>query len=151
MNNELIEEPSWWKRNWKWAVPVGGCLTVIILFIALIGVGIFGATKMFSGSEPYTFALEQATNNEQVIELLGEPVETNGIMQGSINFSNNDGNADISIPIKGPNGTGKIYVVGEKRNDTWTYSELEVRIEKNSEVINLLNEGLLEKESPTDF
>ena len=151
MNNELIEEPSWWKRNWKWAVPVGGCLTVIILFIALIGVGIFGATKMFSGSEPYTFALEQATNNEQVIELLGEPVETNGIMQGSINFSNNDGNADISIPIKGPNGTGKIYVVGEKRNDTWTYSELEVRIEKNSEVINLLDEGLLEKESPTDF
>lgn len=151
MNNELIEHPSWWKRNWKWVVPVGGCLTIIILFIALLGVGIFGVTKMFTGSEPYTFALEQATNNEQVIELLGQPVETNGIMQGSINFSNNDGDADFSIPIKGPNGKGAIYVVGEKRNDTWSYTELEVRIEKNSEVINLLDEGLLETETNSDF
>lgn len=151
MNNELIEQPSWWKRNWKWVVPVGGCLTIVILFIALVGVGIFGVSKMFSGSEPYTYALEQVQSNEQVIELLGEPIETNGIMQGSINFSNGDGSANISIPIKGPNGEGKIYVVGEKRNDTWTYSELEVRIEENGEVINLLDEGLLEKETPTDF
>lgn len=72
-------------------------------------------------------------------------------MQGSINLSNNEGIANIAIPIKGPNGKGKVYVVGEKRNDTWTYSELEVRIEENSEVINLLDEGLLETETPSDF
>jgi len=24
MNNELIEQKSWWKRNWKWLVPVSG-------------------------------------------------------------------------------------------------------------------------------
>jgi hypothetical protein len=149
MNNELIEEPSWWKRNWKWVIPVGGCFTIIILFMALIGAGIFGVSKMFTGSEPYTYALEQVQSNEQVIELLGEPIETNGIMQGSINFSNNEGNANISIPIKGPNGEGKIYVVGEKRNDTWTYSELEVRI--NNEVINLLDEGLHEIKEASDF
>jgi hypothetical protein len=151
MNNELIEHPSWWKRNWKWALPVGGCLTLIVLFIALIGAGIFGVSKMFTGSEPYTYALEQVQSNEQVIELLGEPIETNGIMQGSINFSNNEGNANISIPIKGPNGEGKIYVVGEKRNDTWTYSELEVRINENNEVINLLDEGLHEIKEASDF
>lgn len=151
MNNVLIEQPSWWKRNWKWAVPVGGCLTIVLLFIALVGLGIFGVSKLFSSSQPYAYALEQATTNEQVIELLGEPVEASGIMQGSINLSNNEGNANIAIPIKGPNGKGKVYVVGEKRNDTWTYSELEVRIEENSEVINLLDEGLLETETPSDF
>jgi len=151
MNNELIERPSWWKRNWKWAVPVGGCLTLIILFIALIAAGIFGVSKMFSGSEPYSYALAQATTNEQVIELLGEPIETVGIMQGSINFSNGDGAADFAIPIKGPQGKGKVYVIGTKNNDTWTYSELEVRIEQNSEVINLLDEGLQGLEETTDF
>ena len=150
-NNELIERPSWWKRNWKWAVPAGGCLTIIILFFGLIGAGIFGVTKLFSGSEPYAYALEQTTTNKQVIELLGEPVETAGIMQGSINFSNGDGEADIRIPIKGPNGKGKIYVVGSKRNDVWTYSELEVRIDENSEVINLLDENLDGFEDETDF
>ena len=140
--NELIEQKSWWKRNWKWVVPTGGCLTLIILFIAFIGTIFFGATKMLSGSEPYQDSVAKAQNNEQVIELLGEPIETDGFMQGSINYSNDDGDADIRIPIKGPNGEGTIYVVGEKRNDVWTYSEQEVRIDKNNEVIDLLNEGL---------
>ncbi|MFC4635149.1 cytochrome c oxidase assembly factor Coa1 family protein [Dokdonia ponticola] len=140
--NELIEQKSWWNRNWKWVVPVGGCLTLIILFIAFLATVIFGATKMMSGSEPYQDSLTKAQQNEQVIELLGEPIETVGIMQGSISFSNNDGDADIRIPIKGPNGEGIIYVVAEKRNDVWTYSEQEVRIDQNNEVIDLLNEGL---------
>lgn len=140
--NELIQEKSWWKRNWKWVVPTGGCLTIIILFIAFIGAAVFGVTKVISGTEPYQDGLAQAQSNAQVIELLGEPIETNGIMQGSINFSNNNGDANIRIPIKGPKGEGDIYVVGEKLNGTWTYSELEVHIDQNSEVINLLNEGL---------
>ena len=106
---------------------------------------------MFSGSEPYAYALEQTKKNAQVIELLGEPIETTGIMQGSISYKNDYGNADIRIPIKGPNGKGKVYVVGEKHNDIWTYSELEVRINQNNEVINLLDENLDGFEDDTDF
>lgn len=140
--NELVKEESWWKRNWKWALPVGGCFTIIILFIALIVAGIFGATKFLGGTEPYQESLTLAQSNEQVIELLGEPIETNGIMQGSINFSNTGGDVDIRIPIKGPQGEGIIYVVGKKEEDVWIYSEQEVRIEPNNEVINLLDEGL---------
>lgn len=142
MNNEIEEQPSWWKRNWKWVVPAGGCLTILILIVAFIATVFFGATKMMSGSEPYQDSLTKAQNNEQVIELLGQPIETVGIMQGSINFSNSSGDADIRIPIKGPTGTAIIYVVGEKQNDVWIYSEQEVRVEENNEVINLLNEGL---------
>ncbi len=140
--NELIQEKSWWKRNWKWVVPTGGCLTIIILFIILTGAAVFGITKAFSGTEPYQESIAKTQNNEQVIELLGEPIETDGIMQGSINFSNNDGSANIRIPIKGPKGEGTIYVVGEKLDGIWNYSELEVRIDQNNETINLLNEGL---------
>ncbi|MEP0263125.1 cytochrome c oxidase assembly factor 1 family protein [Dokdonia sp.] len=145
--NELIEERSWWKRNWKWVVPTGGCLTLILLLVFFVGAAIFGATKMMSGSEPYQEGLTKAQSNEQVIELLGEPIENNGIMQGSINFSNNSGDADIRVPIKGPKGEGTVYIVGEKHNGVWTYSELEVRIDQNSEVINLLNEGLDKEEN----
>ena len=144
--NELIEEKSWWKRNWKWVVPTGGCLTLIVLFVVFIGAAVFGVTKVMSGSEPYQEGLTKAQNNEQVIELLGEPIENNGIMQGSINFSNSRGDADIRVPIKGPKGEGTVYIVGEKHNDVWTYSELEVRIDQNNEVINLLNEGLDKEE-----
>lgn len=142
MNNKTVEQPSWWKRNWKWVVPAGGCLTLIILIVAFIAIVFFGATKIISGSGPYQDSIAKAQNNEHVIERLGEPIETVGIMQGSISFRNSDGDADISIPIKGPNGKATIYVVGEKRNDVWTYSEQEVRMDQNNEVINLLNEEL---------
>jgi len=37
MNNELLPEQGWWKRNWSWAVPVGGCLTVLIIIGVSIG------------------------------------------------------------------------------------------------------------------
>ena len=149
--NELIQEKSWWKRNWKWVVPTGGCLTIIILLIVFIGAAVLGVTKLTTGSEPYLEGIAKTQNNEQAIELLGEPIETDGIMQGSINFSNNIGDADIRIPIKGPKGEGTIYVVAEKSNGTWTYSELEVRIDQNNEVINLLNEGLDKNEENEDF
>lgn len=59
-----------------------------------------------------------------------------------ISYKNDDGEADINIPIKGPNGKGKIYVVGTKRNEVWSYSEMEVRIYENNEVINLLDENM---------
>lgn len=142
---------SWWKRNWKWAVPVGGCLTIIVLCIALAGSIVFGVSKMFSGSEPYATALEKTLSNEQVIELLGEPIETDGLMQGSINYKNDDAEADFSIPIKGPKGNGKIYIVGTKHNDVWSYSEMEVRIYKNNEIINLLDENMDGFEDTTNF
>ena len=143
--NELIEEKSWWKRNWKWVVPAGGCGGCLIIIILIIG-GVFaGASSlfgMFTDSIPYQEALERVNSNEQIVELLGTPIEKNGIMQGSINFSNGDGEADFNIPIEGPKGEGRLYIIGEKRNDEWTYSEMEVRIDQNNEVINLLNEGL---------
>ena len=151
--NELIQEKSWWKRNWKWVVPTGGCGGCLIIIILFVG-GVFTVfTSAFTNSTPYQEALERVNNNEQIVELLGTPIEKDGMMQGSINFSNGDGNANFSIPIEGPKGEGRLYIVGEKRYDEWTYSEMEVRIDQNNEVINLLNEGLdkPEEEEEEDF
>ena len=151
--NELIQKKSWWKRNWKWAVPAGGCGGCLIIVILFFG-GLFaGVNSLFTNSTPYQEALERVNNNEQIVELLGTPIEKDGMMNGSINYSNGDGSADFSIPIKGPKGEGRLYIVGEKRFDEWSYSEMEVRIEENNEVINLLNEGLdnPEEEPEEDF
>lgn len=59
-------------------------------------------------------------------------------MNGSLKFENEEGSADISIPIKGPNGEARIYIVGTKQNDTWTYSELYVILEETNEQVDLL-------------
>lgn len=133
-----VQEKSWFSRNWPWVVPVGGCLTMIVLFFVFLGSVVFGVSKAFSESTPYKDALEKINQDDYVINILGEPIESNGIMSGSFNYTNGKGSADISIPVKGPNGTAKLYIVGSKKDDQWTYSELYVIIHETDEQIDLL-------------
>ncbi len=131
-------QKSWFSRNWGWVVPLGGCLTVIILFFIFLGSVIFGVSELMTGSDPYKEALVKVQQDEYVIEILGEPIETDGIMQGELSFKNNTGKADISIPIKGPDGEARVYLVGTKQNDLWTYTEMYVIISETEEQIDLL-------------
>ena len=140
--SEHIQQKSWFGRNWIWAVPLGGCLTIILLLIFGIGATIFGVSKLFSGSEPYKYAVEQASSNPRVIELLGASIETAGIMQGEISTSNDSGEVNITIPLKGPKGKGSVTIKGIKTNDVWVYDELYVLIKETQEKINLLDKTL---------
>lgn len=139
---EEVRQKSWFGRNWLWVLPVGGCLTVILLFVFGIGAAIFGATKMMKNNEAYEYAFEQASHNEELIAVIGEPIETNGIMQGTINYNNGVSSADIMIPLKGPNGEASVSVKGEKRDSTWVYEKLFILIKDTQEEINLLEKGM---------
>ncbi|MBX2828442.1 MAG: cytochrome c oxidase assembly factor 1 family protein [Flavobacteriaceae bacterium] len=137
---ETTKRKSWFGRNWPWVVPVGGCLVAIVLFIAFFGAIFFGVTTMMSDSQAYKDAMDAASNNTQVIEYLGEPLESHGMMNGSINYSNGRGEADLSIPIRGPKGEGVLDVEGEGRGDNWTYDKMKVYIDEADFVIDLLEE-----------
>ncbi len=132
------QRKSWFGRNWGWAVPLGGCLTMIVIAIVFFGAVFFGVSKAFTGSTPYQDGLEKAKEDPYVLELLGTPVETNGMMGGSIKVANDSGTAEIAIPIKGPKGTAVTYVVGTKKNGEWTYDEMYVIVEETGEQIDLL-------------
>ncbi|WP_106790982.1 cytochrome c oxidase assembly factor Coa1 family protein [Aquimarina sp. Aq78] len=135
---EHIQQKSWFARNWGWAVPVGGCLTLIVIFFIFLGSLIFGVSELITESTPYKDALVKVNEDEYVVNILGEPIETNGIMNGSLSYKNNTGSADISIPIKGPKGEAQLFVVGTKQNDQWTYKEMYVIIDETDEQIDLL-------------
>lgn len=124
---EHVEHKGWFRRNWLWAVPVGGCLTLILLLVFGVGAAIFGVTKALSGSQPYKDAIYKASQNSEIIELLGEPIESDGMMNGSISVENDNGTANISVPIKGPKNKAKVFVVGEKVDGQWYYSEMYVK------------------------
>lgn len=137
---ELIQRKSWFSRNWKWVLPTGGCLLAIVLIVAFAGSLIWGVTSLMSDSQAYQDAMEEATNNPKVLSLLGEPIETDGMSGGSINYSNGYGTAKLTIPIKGPNGKGTIRVEGSGVKENWTYEKMEVFIVKSDEIIDLLEE-----------
>ena len=134
-------QKSWFSRNWGWVVG-GGCLLLIVIGVLGLGGLIFGVSKMFTSSTPYKYAMELTTTNEEVISLLGEPIETDGIMQGNISLDGNDGEADFKIPIKGPKGEARIIVLATKDYGDWTYEALYVQIKDTKEEINLLDKAL---------
>ncbi|WP_353777320.1 cytochrome c oxidase assembly factor Coa1 family protein [Winogradskyella sp. 3972H.M.0a.05] len=139
---EQHKQKSWFGRNWPWVLPVGGCLIVILLFVFGVGAVIFGATKMISGSEPYEYAVTTAKTNETVINILGDNIEPDGMMSGNISYSNNDGEADITIPIKGSKGEGSVSVKAQKTDGEWYYEALYVTIKETGEQVNLLDKSL---------
>ena len=137
-----IEQKSWFRKNWMWVLPVGGCLTGILLLVFGIGTAIFGFSKLFTESAPYEYALNKASNNPQVIEYLGDNIESNGIMQGTISLKNNSGHANITIPLKGTKGKGSVTIIGTKKDGKWTYEKLFVMIRETNEQLNLLDTSL---------
>lgn len=138
-----MEEPrkSWVSRNWKWALPTFGCLTIIILAIVFAFALYTGVSTMFKDSKPYEEAIIALNNNELIIEKLGQPVEADGMFQGNVNYSGNSADVDIKVPVEGPKGEGTLTVIAQKVNDVWSYQLMQVEIDDTDEIINLLNEN----------
>ena len=131
------QNKSWWGRNWKWFVPVGclGSLALFAAFIVLMMCLVFGLMK---SSDAYKDALEKAKAHPSVQKAIGTPIEEGMFVTGNINISGSSGQADLSIPISGPDGEATIYVVAAKLVGQWKFSTLIVEIKDTKQRINLL-------------
>jgi hypothetical protein len=142
----MQQEKSWWGRNWPWAGPLGcvgcgGCASLLVFLFAFGGVAsIFGVlSASFASAEPVQEALEMARRNPAVLEALGEPIEIGGgLPSGSLETSNADGSADLSVPLQGPDGKGRLYVVAEKDAGQWTLQRAEVELSDIGGRVDLL-------------
>jgi len=132
------QQKNWFGRNWKWAVPSLGCLVIIVIAIFLAGAMVVKVTDLFKESTPYSDGMAALKSNELVIEEIGEPIEPNGMFQGNVHYSNDGGNADIKVPVKGPKGEATLLVIGEEVDGEWTYLKMEVTISDSDKKIDLL-------------
>lgn len=133
-----VQRKSWFARNWGWVLG-GGCLTIIIIGILLVVGVVATVSNSITGSEPYTYAYQKATESNLVIEYIGEPIETNGMGSTDYSFNNGVSKANLNIPIKGPVGEGVIVVDAEKIDDEWVYKQLYFLGDTETEIINLLD------------
>ncbi|MFL6504739.1 MAG: cytochrome c oxidase assembly factor Coa1 family protein, partial [Candidatus Udaeobacter sp.] len=67
-------KPTWWKRNWKWFVPLG-CFTVALLFLAFTGSILLIVFSAMKSTDVYKQALARAKADPAVIEALGSPIK----------------------------------------------------------------------------
>lgn len=131
---------SWWGRNWKWVVPLG-CLTPLVLgggCVALIVGLVFG---MLRNSWAYLEGVELARHNKAVVEKLGEPIEPEWLVSGSIHINGPAGNAQLAIPLSGRVNSGTLFVVANKIADEWQFDRAEVEIKGEQARIDLLADG----------
>ena len=141
------KSPGWLSRNWIWLVPVGclGAIAALIAFVGLIVAVIFGAMKM---ADPYQDAMARAQAHPEVVSELGEPITEGWFISGNINVNGPTGQANLAIPVSGPEGSGTIYVEGEKRAGTWDYDVMEIQIDGRADRISLLDSDVVELRHP---
>ena len=128
---------NWWKRNWKWFVPLG-CFSMAVLFVVFVGSVVLIVFSAVKSTEVYKDALARAKAHPAVIEAVGSPVTEGFLVSGNTNVNGASGEANLSIPIAGPKGKGTIYVAARKSLGQWKYSGLVFEIAKTHQRIDLL-------------
>jgi cytochrome oxidase complex assembly protein 1 len=131
------QRKGWFGRNWKWFIPAG-CLSIVAAAGAVVAAGVYFVFGAIKSSDVYQQALTRVRSNPAVVRELGEPIEPGWLISGSINVSNDSGNADVRIPVSGPKKSGAVYATAIKKQDKWDFSALEVEIEGETKRINLL-------------
>lgn len=130
-------EKAWYQNPWLWGAGgcCVGCIAIPLVLAAVLGGGIFYA---FKGSGVQDEAMARLRANPRAVAALGEPIEAGWMFQGSINLPNDEGEADFSQPVSGPQGAGRLHVTAFRRAGTWTFEELVLRVEGSGEEIDLL-------------
>jgi hypothetical protein len=131
------QQMEWLGRNIKWLIPAIGlgtllsCLLCVGAFVALI----FGTMK---SGDPYQQALAKIRASSAAQQALGTPIQDGWFVTGSIEVSGSSGNADMSIPVSGPQGSGTVHMVAIRYNGKWIISKLELTVNGSGRRINLL-------------
>lgn len=118
-----------------------GCLGALVLMVLFAAGMVMFVFSLMRSSEPYQEAMRRAKASPGVAATLGEPIEAGRFVTGSVNVSGPSGDANLSIPISGPKGSGTIYVIAEKRAGKWEYKLLEFQPSGQTQRLDLLREG----------
>jgi hypothetical protein len=94
----------------------GGCVATVY----------FGISAAIKASEPYQIAMDRASTNQEVIDALGEPIETG--MFSKSNYSDNGGEIKVEATwsISGPKGSGTLRVRSVGNKGKWEHEVMEV-------------------------
>lgn len=136
MSNELLKRKNWIQRNWKWTLPLA--VIVILTFTLLLSLtaehlGDFG--KAYAEPQLYAGEVTIAQQNKEVTELLGklDPIEKMAILEGEVEYSDDNSHVDLSVRITGSKGKANMSVIANRINNIWEYKKISIRIKNPPE------------------
>src|SRR5689334_19294135 len=129
---------GFWKRNWKWMVPVG-CLSMLGCCGCGVGAIVVGVLGVIKQSDVYREALAEVRKDPEAASALGRPIEPSWWLSGNVQTSGGSGHADIMVPVSGPKGEGKVYVQAVKHGSRWKFTRLALEVDGRRDQIDLLH------------
>jgi hypothetical protein len=135
------ETPNHPKAPWSTGKKLGcGCLVALVLVLGSCGALAFGILGVMKSTAPYQYGATLAQADARVAAALGEPIEFGMFPTGSINIENSLGQADLHIPIMGPQGSGTVHVLATRINGEWQYTTVTFRGDGSESDIDLLSQ-----------
>jgi hypothetical protein len=129
--------PARTNRKLLWLIP-GGCLALLLIFGLFAGALMMFVLSLMKNSGAYEDAMELAGSHPAVIEVTGEPIEAGFLVTGEINTSGATGSANLSIPISGPRGSGRLHLQSTKNGGEWYFDRLQFLEESGGPPVDLL-------------
>ncbi len=111
-------------------------------FLLLVLVGAWILRFETQSGAPVALAVRAARSSARVKQLLGEPVRASRIAKGRIVANRGDGNADLTVEIRGPLGRGKLDEWAQEENGKWHICGLQFESSDNATSVTLVDESL---------
>ena len=130
MNNELLIEKPWWKRNIVWLVAAAiifGIVTICSSFFLNGNLDFYA----LANADPsfYEVALDSANQNQTVVEKFGQlkPVGSKEIYDGKAFYSNNKNSLNIVLPVNGIKKSGTLNLWLHRNSEGWKYDSIIIK------------------------
>jgi hypothetical protein len=142
MDNELILRNNFFKRNYKWLLPV--IILLVLLFTLLlrsISVGeITTISHAYNEDSLFEKAIEKANKNVKSQNTIGyiKNIDQLAILEGNIIYSNNNNSVQLSVRIKGTKGNGKLDISANKKGKEWDYKKIAIRTRNPKQEIKII-------------
>ena len=136
MNDITLQHKNWWQHHWKWIIPSTVIIIAVLLFLmSSLGNSLTDVSKSYADKDLFNEAFAKVKNHAKASEILGElePIDNLAILEGAVNYSNNNQTFNASIRIVGSKAQGKIDINADKINDIWIYKLIKVRVKKPSD------------------
>jgi Cytochrome oxidase complex assembly protein 1 len=123
--SQTYSAPTKARSGCMWAFMI--MMMVLVGGAAVVGGGTAWLFNGLAKSEGAMQALKRVADAPAVIAKLGTPVTRGMFANGSYAINTNGtGSVDLALPVSGPNGSGKLLIVGTRSNHQWSYSRLVV-------------------------
>mgnify|MGYP003612290339 CR=1 FL=1 len=137
MDNEIIEQKSFWTKRWFWSTVIIAIGFMLIMISNSDDVVNFG--QAYADPSLYQNAIDKANKNEKVIQNFGKlkPIDKLAILEGNTLYSNNNKSISISVRVSGKKENGKMDILADKEGHIWKYKSIKIRNKKTNTMIDV--------------